>query len=55
MVDAKKIKEWVQHRINYWEDQADKQVLPDTEEDIEGRGMLAAFYMVVELIDGQRR
>ncbi len=55
MVTTQKIKEWVQYRINYWEDQADKQVLPATEEDIEGRGMLAAFYMVIELIDGQRR
>lgn len=55
MVDTKKVKEWVQHRINYWEDQAEKQVLPATEEDLEGKGMLAAFYMVTEFIDGQRR
>ena len=55
MVDAQKIKEWVKHRIDYWEDQAANQALPATEEDIEGRGMLAAFYMVTEFIDGQRR
>lgn len=55
MVDTQKIKEWVQHRIDYLEDSAEKQAHAKCSEDIEGRGMLSAFYMVMEFIDGQRR
>ena len=55
IMDTQKVKEWINHRIDYWEEQSDKQILPATEEDIEGRGMLAAFYMIIEFLDGQRR
>jgi len=55
MVDVNQVKKWVKQRIDHWENMAEQTVLPPDEEDIEGRGMLAAFYMVVEFIDGQRR
>jgi len=56
MVDTQKIKEWVKHRIDYWEDELDKKDSSNTTEDIiEYRATLAAFYMVMEFIDGQRR
>lgn len=55
MVDAQKVKEWVNHRINYWESKFESQDLPPDYEDVEGRGQLAAFYMVIEYIDGQRK
>jgi hypothetical protein len=54
-MDIMQVKSWVEHRIDYWEDKIEQTVLPPDEEDIEGRGMLAAFYMVVDFIDGQRR
>jgi hypothetical protein len=56
MVDAQKVKEWVKHRIDYWEDELEKNDPKNTIEDIiEYRAMLAAFYMVTEFIDGQQR
>jgi hypothetical protein len=54
MVDTKTIKEWVQRRIDFWEDSCGKTRASEYEEG-EDDGMLAAFYMVVEFIDGQRR
>lgn len=56
MVSTQKVKEWVQHRVNYWEDELDKNDPNNTVEDIiEYRATLAAFYMVLEFISGQRR
>ncbi len=49
------IKKWIKHRIDYYEDQAEKQVNRLTEESIEENGMLSAYYMVIEYIEGQRK
>ena len=55
MVTTQEVKEWVQHRIDYWESKFESQDLPPDYEDVEGRGQLASFYMVQEFIDGTRR
>lgn len=55
MVSVEQVREWVQHRIDYWETKAECEQCPPEYEDIEGRGQLAAFYMVIECIDGQRK
>lgn len=55
MVTTQEVKAWVKHRIDYWESKFESQDLPEDYEDVEGRGQLAAFYMVREFIDGQRR
>ena len=34
MVSTQEIKEWVQHRVNYWEDELDKNDPDNTVEDI---------------------
>jgi hypothetical protein len=60
------VKNWVQHRIDYWENICEKHKYEPScvseqvifEEGImigEEKGMLAAFYMVIECINGQRR
>jgi hypothetical protein len=61
-----RLKKWVQHRIDYWEDvteqhQNDFETFTDIGETWllglergEEKGMLAAFYMVIECIDGSR-
>jgi hypothetical protein len=61
------VKNWVQKRIDYWEDEVEKHPNDfETFTDIgetwrlglergEEKGMLAAFYMVIECINGQRR
>lgn len=55
MVSTQEVKGWVQRRIDYWESKFECPDLPPDYEDVEGRGQLAAFYMVLEFIDGQRR
>ena len=55
MVTTNEIKEWIKHRVDFWESNFESQDLPPDYEDVEGRGQLAAFYMVIEFIDGQRR
>lgn len=66
MVDAQEIKTWVQLRIDYWEDIADKHykhpiqtlsqlAFDEGEAQGEEKGVLAGLYMVMEFIDGQRR
>lgn len=55
MVTAQEVKEWVKHRIDYWEDELDKKDSLTTEDRIEALSILSGFYMVVEFINGQRR
>lgn len=56
MVTTQEVKEWVTHRINYWEDELDnKNDTLTTADKIEARAILSGFYMVVEFINGQRR
>lgn len=57
MVDTKTVKEWLQRRIDYLEDEleGDRLSLLQSDEVIEFKGMLASYYMVNEFIDGQRR
>lgn len=56
MVTTQEVKEWVNHRINYWEDELEKKDSSRTTEDIiETRSILSGFYMVMEFINGQRR
>ena len=58
MADTTKVKTWLQHRINYWEDvlqEHREKKLPDYEDIVEGRAMLAAFYMVLEVINDERK
>lgn len=65
MVSVEQVREWVQHRIDYWEEVCEKHQdeIPRNNEDAyksgfeegEDRGMLAAYYMVIEYINGQRR
>lgn len=54
IAEVQQIKEWVQRKIDYWEDTCEKTKVSGYEEG-EDDGMLAAFYMVREFIDGQRR
>ena len=55
MVSTQEVKDWVTHRIDYWEDELDKKDSLTTADIIEARSILAGFYMVVEFINGQRR
>ncbi|CAB4128281.1 hypothetical protein UFOVP100_21 [uncultured Caudovirales phage] len=55
MIDKNEMKKWIQRRIDYFETKFEMQPKPRDEEDVEERGMLAAFYMVTEFIEGQRR
>ena len=66
MVATQEIKEWVQRRIDYWENNSDHHhkepiqtlaqlAFEEGEEQGEEKGLLAGFYMVMEFIDGQRR
>ena len=54
MVTTQEVKEWVQRRIDYYEDVC-KTTRSSEYEEGEDDGMLAAFYMVLEFINGQRR
>lgn len=59
------INDWIQRRIDYWEDVCDKHKVPihtltelvyeEGKEQGEESGMLEGFYQVQEFIKGQRR
>lgn len=47
-----RIEDWLQHRIDYWEDHIEE--AGELAEEME-KGLLMAFYEVQEFIQGQRR
>ncbi len=66
MMNKAALKEWVQHRINFWEDACERHrdtpiqttsqhAFDEGVELGEEKGFLEGLYMVMEYIDGQRR
>lgn len=56
-MDSKKIKDWIEKRIDFWEHFLKNHPygFVNHEDEKECLGMLKAFKMVVEFIEGQRR
>ena len=50
-VTVQSAKEWVQHRIDYWEDQAEKAPEDNTHDE----AVLNTYYEVMEFLTGQRQ
>ena len=51
-MDSQKIYDWIQKRIDYWEDEIEE---AGEDSDDYDKGLLQAFYEVQEFIKGQRK
>lgn len=51
-MDSQKIYDWIQKRIDYWEDEIEE---AGEDSDDYDKGLLQAFYEVQEFIKGQRQ
>ena len=49
-----RLKTWLQHRIDYWEDVCEEPSCGNPFDDGEHEGMRAAFNQVMEFLQGQR-